>query len=150
MLKEGWDVRNVYVIASIRASVSEILTEQTLGRGLRLPFGEYTGIELLDTLEVLAHERYEDLLKKAGVLNEDFIDRRTRALVKENAEGKLVVVRETTETEHPVVVGAAAGASPPTGGRPLRSPGGGRKSAQPSARSSTPSCGASQATQPSC
>jgi len=41
MLKEGWDVKNVYVIVSLRASVSEILTEQTLGRGLRLPFGAY-------------------------------------------------------------------------------------------------------------
>ena len=109
MLKEGWDVKNVYVIAALRALVSELLTEQTLGRGLRLPFGEYTGVELLDTLEVLAHERYEDLLRKAGVLNEEFIDRRTRAIVKENAEGKLVVVRETTETERSVVIGAAAG-----------------------------------------
>jgi len=39
MLKEGWDVRNVYVIASMRPNISEILTEQTLGRGMRLPFG---------------------------------------------------------------------------------------------------------------
>ena len=52
MLKEGWDVKNVYVIASMRASVSEILTEQTLGRGMRLPFGATPGIEILDTLEV--------------------------------------------------------------------------------------------------
>ena len=29
MLKEGWDVKSVYVIASMRASVSDILTEQT-------------------------------------------------------------------------------------------------------------------------
>ena len=68
MLKEGWDVHNVYVIASMRSSVSEILTEQTLGRGMRLPFGTYTGIEILDTLEVVAHERYEELLKKAGLI----------------------------------------------------------------------------------
>ena len=66
MLKEGWDVKSVYVICSLRASVSDLLTEQTLGRGLRLPFGKYTDIEILDTLEVLAHERYEQLLKKAG------------------------------------------------------------------------------------
>ena len=87
MLKEGWDVKNVYVIASLRASVSNILTEQTLGRGLRLPFGAYTGIELLDTLEVLGHERYQELLRKAGVLNEQFIDRRTRAVLRRNAQG---------------------------------------------------------------
>jgi len=48
MLKEGWDVKNVYVIASLRPSVSETLTEQTLGRGLRLPYGNHTGNELLD------------------------------------------------------------------------------------------------------
>ena len=37
MLKEGWDVRNVYVVASMRSSVSEILTEQTLGRECAFP-----------------------------------------------------------------------------------------------------------------
>jgi type III restriction enzyme len=36
-LKEGWDVRNLYTIVPLRASASDILTEQTLGRGLRLP-----------------------------------------------------------------------------------------------------------------
>lgn len=77
MLKEGWDVKNVYVIASMRASVSEILTEQTLGRGLRLPFGGYTGIEMLDTLEVVAHESYQALLNRAKVLKEEFVDSRT-------------------------------------------------------------------------
>ena len=97
MLKEGWDVRNVYVVASMRSSVSEILTEQTLGRGMRLPFGAYTGIEILDTLEVVAHERYEDLLKRAGVLNEAFIDYRTRAALRVNAQGQQVVVTETVE-----------------------------------------------------
>ena len=101
MLKEGWDVKNVYVIASLRSSVSEILTEQTLGRGLRLPFGEYTEWELLDTLEVLAHERYEDLLKKAKVINQAFIDHRTRAVLRRNAQGQEVSVVE----QEPVSVG---------------------------------------------
>jgi len=94
MLKEGWDVKNVYVIASMRSSVSEILTEQTLGRGLRLPFGAYTDWELLDTLEVLAHERYEDLLRKARVINQAFIDHRTRAVLRRNAQGEEVSVIE--------------------------------------------------------
>lgn len=97
MLKEGWDVRNVYVIASMRASVSEILTEQTLGRGMRLPFGVYTGVEILDTLEVVAHERYEDLLKKSGVLNQAFVDYRTWAALRTNAQGQTVAVTETVE-----------------------------------------------------
>lgn len=108
MLKEGWDVKNVYVIASMRSSVSEILTEQTLGRGMRLPFGAYTDIEILDTLEVIAHERYEELLRRAGVLNEAFVDYRTRAVLRINAQGQQVVVRETVETDaNPVITPAA-------------------------------------------
>jgi type III restriction enzyme len=94
MLKEGWDVKNVYVIASLRSSISEILTEQTLGRGLRLPWGTLTGWELLDTLEVLAHERYEDLLRKAKVIRESFIDYRTRAVIRRNAKGEEVSIVE--------------------------------------------------------
>lgn len=110
MLKEGWDVRNVYVIASMRSSVSEILTEQTLGRGMRLPFGKYTEVEILDTLEVVAHERYEELLRKAGVLNAAFVDHRTRAVLRVNVKGEQVVVRETVTSEAPSIT-ASSGVS---------------------------------------
>jgi type III restriction enzyme len=115
MLKEGWDVKNVYVIASLRASVSELLTEQTLGRGMRLPFGQYTDVEILDTLEVLGHERYDQLLKKAGVLNKEFIDYRTREVLKQNASGQTVAVPETTEVNVPIV-SQGAGGTPALGG----------------------------------
>lgn len=97
MLKEGWDVKNVYVLLSTQPSVSVILTEQVLGRGLRLPWGSYQGVEMLDTLEVLAHERYEDLLAKRGVLAEQFVDYVTRSYLRANAAGEPVVVRETEE-----------------------------------------------------
>ena len=120
MLKEGWDVRNVYVIASMRASVSEILTEQTLGRGMRLPFGAYTGIEILDTLEIVAHERYAELLKRAGVLEQAFVDFRSRAVLRINAQGKSVVVTETTRaTAKPLVADGEWAEEPsPFDGRP--------------------------------
>ena len=78
MLKEGWDVKNIYVICSLRPSISDALTEQTLGRGLRLPWGAYTGIELLDTVEVLSHERYERILARAGTLIEGLVGVRAR------------------------------------------------------------------------
>ena len=42
-LKEGWDVKNIAVVVTLRAMASEVLTQQTMGRGLRLPFGRYTG-----------------------------------------------------------------------------------------------------------
>lgn len=80
MLKEGWDVKNVYVIVSLRSSISEVLTEQTLGRGLRLPFGEYVegkDFALLNELEVVSHEKYRDLLSRANALSQAFIDHET-------------------------------------------------------------------------
>ncbi len=64
-LKEGWDVTNLYTIVPLRASASDILTEQTLGRGLRLPYGTRTGDEAIDTLTVIAHDRFDDVIKKA-------------------------------------------------------------------------------------
>jgi len=102
MLKEGWDVKNVYVIASLRASVSDILTEQTLGRGLRLPFGAYTDVPLLNELDVLAHERYQDLLKRTGVLREGFIDKRTVIERFTNADGEIEVGISTATVDVPV------------------------------------------------
>lgn len=103
MLKEGWDVKNVYVIASMRASVSDVLTEQTLGRGLRLPFGEYTGIDFLDTLEVLAHERYEALLEKRKVLNQAFIDYYTYASTRVLPDGTTTVITEHADVDVQVI-----------------------------------------------
>lgn len=96
MLKEGWDVKNVYVICSLRSLISDILTEQTLGRGLRLPFGDYTGIPLLDTLEVIAHERYKRLLEKADAIREAFIDVETRATIRLDKEQPTVEIEEET------------------------------------------------------
>ena len=58
MLKEGWDVTNVYTIAPLRESAAMILTEQTIGRGLRLPYGERTGVPLVDRLVLVAHEQF--------------------------------------------------------------------------------------------
>lgn len=64
-LKEGWDVTNLFTIVPLRASASDILTEQTLGRGLRLPYGKRTGVEAIDTLTVIAHDRFNEVIEKA-------------------------------------------------------------------------------------
>jgi type III restriction enzyme len=37
MLKEGWDVTNLYTIVPLRTADSRTLVEQSIGRGLRLP-----------------------------------------------------------------------------------------------------------------
>ncbi len=65
-LKEGWDVTNLYTIVPLRASASEILTEQTIGRGLRLPYGRRTGVESVDRLTIIAHDRFQDIVDRAN------------------------------------------------------------------------------------
>lgn len=70
-LKEGWDVNNLYTIVPLRASASDILTEQTLGRGLRLPYGgrvsqsEDDEFAAVDRLTVIAHDRFDEIIAKA-------------------------------------------------------------------------------------
>lgn len=74
MLKEGWDVTNLYTIVPLRASASETLTEQTIGRGLRLPYGERTGEDEVDRLSIVSHDRYEAIVSLAN--NPDSLVRR--------------------------------------------------------------------------
>ena len=66
MLKEGWDVTNLYTIVPLRAGNATILVEQTIGRGLRLPFGgERTGVENIDKLTVVAHDNFNKVIEAA-------------------------------------------------------------------------------------
>lgn len=66
MLKEGWDVTNLYTIVPLRAANASILVEQTIGRGLRLPFsGERTGNEKVDKLTVVAHDNFDTVIAAA-------------------------------------------------------------------------------------
>jgi type III restriction enzyme len=66
-LKEGWDVTNLFTIVPLRASASEILTEQTLGRGLRLPYGRRTGVAAVDRLTIVAHDRFQEIIDQANL-----------------------------------------------------------------------------------
>lgn len=61
-LKEGWDVNNLFTIIPLNAAKSDILALQTIGRGLRLPFGFITGNEDIDTLDIVAHDHYRELI----------------------------------------------------------------------------------------
>ncbi|WP_454149363.1 DEAD/DEAH box helicase family protein [Microbacterium lacticum] len=68
MLREGWDVRNIAVIVALRKLASQTLTEQILGRGLRLPFGARTGSPAVDQVDLVAHDSYKQLLAQKDVL----------------------------------------------------------------------------------
>jgi type III restriction enzyme len=62
MLKEGWDVRNVTTIVGLRAyaAQSNILPEQTLGRGLRRM---YFGSDQRETVSVMGTPAFMDFVE---------------------------------------------------------------------------------------
>ncbi|MEB3149534.1 MAG: DEAD/DEAH box helicase family protein [Sphaerospermopsis sp.] len=66
MLAEGWDVTNLYTICPLRKADSIKLIEQTIGRGLRLPFkGERVGVDKIDRLTVIAHDNFQKVIDAA-------------------------------------------------------------------------------------
>jgi type III restriction enzyme len=65
MLKEGWDVTNLYTIVPLRAANSQILIKQSIGRGLRLPYGKRTGITIVDRLNIVAHDKFQEIVEEA-------------------------------------------------------------------------------------
>ncbi len=65
MLKEGWDVNNLYTIVPLRTAASKILREQMVGRGLRLPYGERTGDRDVDAVMLTAHDKFAEILEEA-------------------------------------------------------------------------------------
>ncbi|MBQ9034610.1 MAG: DEAD/DEAH box helicase family protein [Alphaproteobacteria bacterium] len=93
MLGEGWDVNNLYTIVPLRTADSKILVEQSIGRGLRLPFGELTGEDAIDRLHVVAHDKFNDIIKAARdesfEFQQEYID---------NSENGLVGKTVTTST----------------------------------------------------
>jgi hypothetical protein len=110
-LKEGWDVKTIYTIVPLRASVSEILTQQTIGRGLRLPFGrpvsrdpglsaeERKELEDIDTLEIISHEKYSAVLSKVnevldtvGVAVDDGVQLEAREITPDGDRGYSIAI----------------------------------------------------------
>lgn len=65
MLKEGWDVTNLYTIVPLRAANSKTLVEQSVGRGLRLPYGRRTGNAAVDRLNIVSHDRFQEIVDAA-------------------------------------------------------------------------------------
>lgn len=66
MLKEGWDVTNLYTIVPLRAANSKTLVEQSIGRGLRLPYGKRTGEPEVDTLTIVSHDKFQEIVDYAN------------------------------------------------------------------------------------
>ena len=68
MLKEGWDVRNVTTIVGLRtySAKSNILPEQTLGRGLRRMYGEEVN-ESVSVIGTNAFMEFVESIQAEGV-----------------------------------------------------------------------------------
>ncbi|MBY0113634.1 MAG: DEAD/DEAH box helicase family protein [Phycisphaerales bacterium] len=66
MLKEGWDVTNLYTIVPLRTADSRTLVEQSIGRGLRLPYGRRVGVPAVDRLTIVAHDRFQEIVDEAN------------------------------------------------------------------------------------
>src|SRR2546425_13224498 len=66
MLNEGWDVTNLYTIIPLRAANARILIEQSIGGGLRLPYGKRTGVSVVDRLSIVAHDRFQEIIDEAN------------------------------------------------------------------------------------
>ncbi len=92
MLKEGWDVTNLYTIIPLRAANARTLIEQSIGRGLRLPYGKRTGVTAVDRLNIVAHDRFQEIVEEANnpkspirlkqlILEEADFQRKTKTVV---------------------------------------------------------------------
>ena len=92
MLKEGWDVTNLYTIVPLRAANARTLIEQSIGRGLRLPYGKRTGVTSVDRLNIVAHDKFQEIVEEANrpnstirlqqvILNPDQMQQKTATVV---------------------------------------------------------------------
>jgi len=66
MLKEGWDVTNLFTIVPLRAANSRTLVEQSIGRGLRLPYGKRVGVPAVDRLTIVSHDKFQEIVDHAN------------------------------------------------------------------------------------
>jgi type III restriction enzyme len=50
----------------LRAANARILIEQSIGRGLRLPYGKRTGVMAVDRLNIIAHDKFQEIIDEAN------------------------------------------------------------------------------------
>ncbi|HQN47115.1 MAG TPA: DEAD/DEAH box helicase family protein, partial [Rugosibacter sp.] len=116
MLKEGWDVTNLYTIVPLRAANARTLIEQSIGRGLRLPYGKRTGVAAVDRLNIVAHDKFQEIIDEAN-RGDSPIRLKQIILDAPSADDKKVSVQVGSGamtrlglTDAPVVAGAPANA----------------------------------------
>ncbi|MBU2483376.1 MAG: DEAD/DEAH box helicase family protein, partial [Proteobacteria bacterium] len=109
MLKEGWDVTNLYTIVPLRAANSRTLVEQSIGRGLRLPYGTRVSVPAVDRLTIVSHDKFQEIIDHAN--DPSSIIRTGIIIGKDISEAgkKAVVVASRFETAITGTAGASDG-----------------------------------------
>ncbi len=116
MLKEGWDVTNLYTIVPLRAANARILIEQSIGRGLRLPYGKRTGVTAVDRLNIVAHDKFQEIIDEANkpgsaihlqavVLDMDELGQKTVTVVSQSQLATKLGLKPTQVTSSTTVAG---------------------------------------------
>jgi type III restriction enzyme len=116
MLKEGWDVTNLYTIVPLRAANARILIEQSIGRGLRLPYGKRTGVIAVDRLNIIAHDKFQEIINEANrpdsaihlktlVLDNDDFGQKTATIVSQSQLATQLGIKPADTTASTKVAG---------------------------------------------
>lgn len=115
MLKEGWDVTNLYTIVPLRAANSRTLVEQSIGRGLRLPYGKRVGVPAVDRLTIVSHDKFQEIVDHAN--DPDSIIRAGVVIGRDIPEAGRKAVEVKSAFEH-AITGGSLPVRPVTPGQP--------------------------------
>jgi type III restriction enzyme len=116
MLKEGWDVTNLYTIVPLRAANARVLIEQSIGRGLRLPYGKRTGVTAVDRLNIVAHDKFQEIIDEANkpdsairlqavVLDMDELGQKTATVVSQSQLANMLGLKPAQVTNSTTLAG---------------------------------------------
>ncbi len=107
-LKEGWDNPNVFQIATLRQSSSDIKKRQEIGRGLRLAVNqngdrqdeEILGeneVQQINVLTVIANESYETFARDLQLEIADAVKNRPKFIEPKLFEGRELVITDSNQ-----------------------------------------------------
>jgi len=100
----------------LRAANARILIEQSIGRGLRLPYGKRTGVTVVDRLNIVAHDKFQEIISEANkpdsaihlqavVLDTDTLGQKTTTLVSQSQLATKLGLRPAHATSSTTVAG---------------------------------------------
>jgi type III restriction enzyme len=100
----------------LRAANARILIEQSIGRGLRLPYGKRTGVPAVDRLNIVAHDKFQEIINEvnrsdspirlqAVVLAPEELGQKTKTVVSQSILANKLSIQPAQATSATEVVG---------------------------------------------